>query len=296
MNILNIGSVNIDHVYAVDHFVRPGETLASARYDRLAGGKGFNQSIALARAGAAVRHAGVVGQDGVWLRDRLAHEGVDVAGLEVTPTVATGHAVIQVVPTGENAIVLHGGANQAVSAAQIDHAVATCAPGDYLLVQNETSSVAEAIRRAKQRGLRVVFNPAPMTPLVSDYPLQDVDIFILNETEAESLTLKKSLGDVQLVMSRRFPRAATVLTLGPQGALYFDSASRFQCPGVAVTAVDTTAAGDTFIGFFLAELMRSGDPGAALALGCRAGALCVTRAGAADSIPWQRELDQAALA
>jgi len=289
MQILNFGSINVDHVYAVDHFVRPGETLASSRYELFAGGKGFNQSIALARAGAATRHAGRVGKDAVWLLDQLAREGVDITQVEVRET-PTGHAVIQVVPTGENAIVLYGGANHTVSPADVERALSSCSPGDYLLVQNETSSVAEAIRMARERGVRVVFNPAPMTPDVREYPLQSVDLFILNETEAESLTGKTAPEEVRHAMGKLFPHAATVLTLGSQGAIYFDSERLHRQPGIAADAIDTTAAGDTFTGYFLAELMQSGDPVKALSLGCRAASICVTRMGAADSIPLRREV------
>jgi ribokinase len=292
MHILNIGSINIDHVYTVDHFVRPGETLASVHYDIFAGGKGFNQSIALARAGVSVRHAGMVGADGTWLLERLQRQGVDITAIAVT-TSATGHAVIQVVPTGENAIVLYGGANFAITDAHIAQSVSSCSPGDYLLIQNETSSVATAIRIGRQQGLRVVYNPAPMTPAVRGYPLNDVDIFILNETEAEGLTGETTPDGIRRAMSQQFPRAATVLTLGRQGALYFDALRLLRQPAAAVTAVDTTAAGDTFIGYFLAELMRSGDQGKALALGCRAAAICVTRVGASDSIPDRIEVDAA---
>ena len=289
MRILNIGSINIDHVYAVDHFVRPGETLASARYAVFAGGKGFNQSIALARAGAATRHAGMVGRDATWLLERLTREGVDVTHLQ-TADLATGHAVIQVVPSGENAIVLHGGANQAVSAELVAQAVSACSRGDCLLLQNETSSTAEAIRSGKQHGLMVVFNPAPMSPVLRDYPLQDVDLFILNETEAEGLTGSTTPEVVRAAMLAKFPRSATVLTMGKDGAVYFDSGRMLRQPGFVVTPVDTTAAGDTFIGFFLAEFMRSHDPARALRLGCRAAAICVTRPGAAESIPLLHEV------
>ena len=289
MQVFNIGSINVDHVYTVDHFVRPGETLASIKYDVFAGGKGFNQSIALARAGAVTRHAGKVGKDATWLLDRLQREGVDVTSVEVTST-PTGHAMIQVVPSGENAIVLHGGANRTVLEADVDRALLPCLPGDYLLLQNEVSSVAAALGKGREHALRVVFNPAPMDPTVCDYPLDCVDLFILNETEAEGLTGKRTLEEVRMAMCRRFPRAATVLTLGSRGAAYFDSETLQRQPALAVNAVDTTAAGDTFIGYFLAEIMRSADPARALALGCRAGAICVTRAGAAESIPFRQEV------
>jgi ribokinase len=162
--------------------------------------------------------------------------------------------------------------------------------GDVLLVQNETSSVSEAIRAGKLKGVKVVFNPAPMSPDVLDYPLQDVDLFILNETEAEGLTGQNTPENVHAAMQASFPGAATVLTMGQEGAVYLDSSGILRHPAIAVQAVDTTAAGDTFIGYFLAEMMRTGAPDKALALGCHAAAICVTRPGASDSIPLLEEV------
>lgn len=289
MRILNIGSINVDHVYEVEHFVRPGETLRGLSYNVFAGGKGFNQSVALARAGATTLHAGRVGGDGEWLVRKLQEEGVDTAHVNVD-ALPTGHAIIQVVPSGENAIVLYGGANRAVTQSDLASALSSCSPGDYLLVQNETSLVAQAIGEAHERGLRIVFNPAPMTGKVNDYPLRLVDLFILNEIEAEGLTGRTGADDVRVRMSEQFPGAATVLTLGDKGAVYFDADSEHYEPALVVNAVDTTAAGDTFIGYYLAELMKSGDPAKALSQGCRAAAACVTRAGAADSIPRPEDL------
>ena len=145
MDILTIGSLNIDHVYRVPRLVRPGETLAASDYRVFAGGKGFNQSVALARAGAAVRHAGCVGADGVWLLDRLRKEGVETSGVEKVGA-PTGHAVIQVDDEGENAILLFGGANREVRPDQIRRAVNTMPADGLLLLQNEISHVADAIR------------------------------------------------------------------------------------------------------------------------------------------------------
>jgi ribokinase len=190
--------------------------------------------------------------------------------------------------------VLHGGANLTVSETDIAAALRPCAPGDYLLLQNEISSVGAAIRSGKEHNLKVVFNPAPMNSAIHDYPLELVDIFILNETEAEGLTGKTALEEVRSAMCEQFPRAATILTMGSQGAAYFDSAVLHRQPAIAVKAVDTTAAGDTFTGYFLAEIMRSADPVRALSLGCCAAALCVTRAGASDSIPFQEEVEASA--
>lgn len=289
MRVLNIGSINIDHVYKVDHFVRAGETVAGQSYNIFAGGKGFNQSIALARAGVVTSHAGRVGEDASWLLRRLEQEGVDTTHVTVGD-VTTGHAIIQVTPDGENAIFLFGGANRAITDTDVESALSSCATGDYLLVQNETSSVAKAIEKAHDKGLKVVFNPAPMSADVHQYPLELVDIFILNETEAEYLTGETDPAEILASMRNRFPKAATVLTQGNKGAVYSDASLMHYEPALLVDAVDTTAAGDTFIGFFLAELMLSADPVKALAKGCHAAAICVTRVGASDSIPLREEV------
>lgn len=290
MRVLNIGSINIDHVYEVAHFVCAGETLGGQGYRTFAGGKGFNQSIALSRAGISTRHAGKVGKDAAWLLRRLEEEGVDTRYVAVGDY-ATGHAIIQVVPDGENAIVLYGGANQRMTAADIEAALASCAPGDCLLLQNETNLVPQAIREAHARGLRVVFNPAPMDPAVHQYPLELVDLFVVNETEARELTARTAPEDIVANMRTRFPGSATVWTRGSEGAIYFDARTWLHEPARRVEVVDTTAAGDTFIGFFLAALLRTQDPAFALAQGCRAAAICVTRAGASDAIPLLSELD-----
>lgn len=289
MQVLNLGSINIDHVYAVDHFVKPGETLDSLRYDVFAGGKGFNQSIALARAGADTRHAGKVGRDAAWLLERLALEDVDVSCVREID-VPTGHAVIQVNPSGENAIVLYGGANREVTGADIRKAMASVSSGDCLLLQNEVSSVPEAMHAGKRRGLTVVFNPAPMASDVQSYPLECVDLFILNETEAEGLTGQRDVDTIREVMGTRYPGACVVLTLGAEGAVYFDRDTMHRQAATPVRTVDSTAAGDTFIGYFLAGFLKGEDPSEALSLGCRAAAICVTRPGASDSIPLREDL------
>ena len=290
MQILNIGSINIDHVYEVNHFVRPGETLNGLSYQIFAGGKGFNQSVALTRAGAETLHAGRVGKDAIWLLNRLKIEGVDTSHVTVCEA-ATGHAIIQVAPSGENAIVLYGGANQLISETDVISALSSCVAGDFLLLQNEISSVALAIEKAHEKGMRIVFNPAPMAKDVHHYPLEFVDIFVLNEIEAEELTGKSQPADVGARMRELFPNAVTVLTQGNKGATYFDADSTHHQSAFLVDVVDTTAAGDSFIGYFITVLMQTGDPAKALAMGCRAAAICVTRAGAADSIPLAHELE-----
>ena len=290
MQILNFGSLNIDHVYRVEHFVRPGETLSSTDYRVFMGGKGSNQSLALALAGAPVVHAGKLGSDGGWLKERLAGYGVDTALVEVG-TGASGHAIIQVSASGENAIILHGGANREITAADAARVLASFGPGDWLLLQNEISAIPEIMRQAHNRGLTIAFNPAPMHTDVLAYPLELVRLFVVNEIEAAELSGEREPDRILGAMRQRYPGAATVLTLGSDGAAYAGPAGTFRVPAPKVTAVDTTAAGDTSIGYFLAELLRGADPRRALEVACRAAALCVTRPGAADSIPRRAEVE-----
>ncbi len=184
--ILNIGSLNLDYVYAVPHFVVAGETLLSGRREVFAGGKGLNQTVAAARAGARVCHAGAVGADGDMLLDLLQNAGADVSAVARTD-VPTGHAIIQVSPQGENAIIILGGANRAVSPEIVEKALAKVSAGDILLLQNEINGLDHIIRRAAEKGLRILFNPAPMEDSVKALPLYLLDTLIVNEGEGKAL-------------------------------------------------------------------------------------------------------------
>ena len=290
MRILNFGSLNIDHVYRVDHIVHPGETIGSNSYSRFCGGKGLNQSIALARAGAEVWHAGKIGADGRFLRERLAEDGVNVDFVEEV-SVPTGHAVIQVDADGENAIVIHGGANRAITRADAERVLSVFSAGDFLLAQNETSALTDLLELAAAGKLKVAFNPAPFSPEVTEYPLEVVDLFILNETEAQGLTGKAGPETAATALLGRYPDAVVILTLGAAGALCADRSGIFRVPGQHVAAVDTTAAGDTFIGYFLAQYAKEADLRYCMTVACQAAALCVTRPGAADSIPVLEEIE-----
>lgn len=290
MRILNFGSLNIDHVYAVDHFVRPGETLAASGYARFCGGKGCNQSIALARAGAKVLHAGKVGKDGEWLRETLSAAGADVSSLIVADDVSTGHAIIQVGGDAENSIILFGGANKAIGGGHIDSAISGMSKGDALLLQNEINALPEIMRAASAAGMKIFFNPAPMGPEVKGYPLELVSCFILNEIEGAELSGGGGPDDVLAKLRARFPDSDVLLTLGSKGAVFSGSAGEFSVKAEKVKAVDTTAAGDTFIGYFLAALSEGQGPESAMKLAAKAAAITVTRKGAAESIPFRKEL------
>jgi ribokinase len=291
MRILNFGSVNIDHVYQVPHFVRPGETLASTRYDRFAGGKGFNQSVALARAGAEVHHAGRIGADGAWLRHVLAQDGANVRHLEVVDG-PTGHAIIQVDAAGQNCIVLSGGANRTITADDAAGVLADFGAGDLLLLQNEISALSEIMHLAAARGLKIAFNPAPMGAEVLDYPLELVDLFIVNEVEAAGLCGKTADPASTLRLLRgQFPKAHFLLTLGPRGAMAMADGEPVAVPPRDVPVVDTTAAGDTFIGYFLATRTSGVPLRESLVRATIAASLCVSRPGASPSIPARAEVD-----
>ncbi len=289
MRILNFGSLNIDHVYEVNEFARPGETVVCQRYSRFCGGKGLNQSIALSHAGARVYHAGKIGRDGMILKNRLQQSGVDTQFVETVDEV-TGHAIIHVNCEGENSIVIFGGANRKITAPDAERIVGRFSSGDYLLLQNEISAISEIMQLAAQKRLRIVFNPAPMTPEVEEYPLDLVDLFIVNETEGQALTSKSDPHQILIAMRDRFPRAPTALTLGKQGVLYRDAAETVHVPAVEVPVVDTTAAGDTFIGYFIAALANELSVETALRTACKAAAWCVTKPGAADSIPTRSQV------
>ena len=290
MAILNFGSINIDYVYRVKQIARPGETIDSLSLATFAGGKGENQSVAMARAGVPVVHLGRIGPEGAWLLDKLGKEGVDTR-LIVRGDQPTGHALIQVAESGENAIVLFGGANREIRARDIDTALAGFSPGDWLLTQNETSHVAFALGRAHDRGLKVCFNPAPFGEEVRQYPLAAVDVLFVNETEAAGLLGKREWQDADLAgLAVRFPSAELVVTLGARGVSYRSSSQELTVAGEPVTAVDTTAAGDTFIGYFLACRSKGLAAEEALRIANKAAAICVSRPGAMDSIPAWKEV------
>ena len=287
MKVLNFGSLNIDHVYQVPHFVQPGETLASTGYRRNAGGKGLNQSIAMARAGLAVSHAGKIGADGLFLRETLASAGVGVADVLVGET-PTGHAIIQVTPDGQNDILLYPGANRAITRAEMDAALARQEEGTWLVLQNEVNDVPYLIEAAARRGMPVAINPAPCGPEVREYPLELVSLLFVNEIEGAQLSglpVGAASREVADALGRRWPSLEIVLTLGKEGALHVQGEDRLFTPSVPVRAVDTTSAGDAFCGFFLGARLRGEDVASAMRLAARAAAITVSRPGAAESIP-----------
>ncbi len=291
MKVLSFGSLNLDYVYAMDHFVQAGETIAASDRSIHRGGKGLNQSVALALAGAETYHAGRIGQDGLMLRDWLVHNGVDVSLLEIDPVMPTGHAIIQVDRTGQNSIIILAGTNGSITEGFVDSMLESFGPGDWMLLQNETSCRDYAIRKAAEKGMKVALNPSPMTEELAASPaLADVSYFILNEIEGKAVTGETEPDEICRVMRERFPDSVVVLTLGGDGVVYDDGSKRLSHGIYPVKAVDTTAAGDTFAGYFLATLSNGGNPETALQRASKAAAIAVTRPGASDSIPTLQEV------
>lgn len=289
MNVINFGSYCIDNVYSVPHFVTPGETLSSVDYQIHPGGKGLNQSLALAHAGVAVKHAGKVGKDGVWLKDLLADAGVDTSLTEVVDS-PSGHANIQVTPEGENAIVIYGGANKTIEKPDIIKALASVTPGDYLLIQNETSCLPELIEFAARKQQRIIFNAAPISEDVLHYPLNLIELLVVNEVEGRKISGERDPQAILNALLHQFPESRVILTLGDKGAIYKDSTQQTSQHAYPVKAVDTTGAGDTFTGYFVAGYIQGRSIEDCLANACKAAAICVTRKGAASSIPRLDEL------
>lgn len=292
MKILNFGSLNIDNVYTVDHFIRPGETMSSLGMEVFCGGKGLNQSIAIARAGAGVWHAGAVGRgDGGALLELMAESGVNTDHVMRTDGVS-GHTIIQVDKSGQNCILLYGGANQEITPEQVDETLSYFEQGDLLLLQNEINGLAGLIEKAAKMEMKIWLNPSPATEELLKLPLHLVDCFILNEIEGADICghgVKEE--EIPLALHEKYPRAVILLTLGSRGCIYFDGNNRYEQPAFHVDAVDTTAAGDTFTGYFIASIVTGLTVPDALYKATKAAALAVMKRGAAPSIPWEKQVE-----
>lgn len=290
MRILNFGSLNIDYTYRVEHIVKPGETITSRKLEIFPGGKGLNQSIALAKAGAEVFHAGLIGEDGAFLKDVCQEAGADVSLIRESK-VRTGNAIIQVSEQGQNSILLFPGANREMTEEYIEEVLGYFEEGDILLLQNEINQIDVLIEKGKEKGMKVVLNPSPFDERIGQCDLNKVDLFFLNEVEGEQITGEKESDAILSKMRERFPLAETVLTVGASGAYYSDGKDVVFQEAFPVKAVDTTAAGDTFTGFFLEAVMEGATGAEALRRAAKASSIAVSRKGASVSVPTKEEVD-----
>jgi ribokinase len=282
--------MNIDHVYSVERLVKPGETIASTKLELYCGGKGLNQSIALARAGSPVFHAGMIGSDGDVLLETLKENGVDARYIRISDE-RSGNAMIQVDCSGENAIVLYGGANQKIEKQYVDAVLGDFAAGDYLLVQNEMNMIDYIIDAAYKRGMTVVLNPSPYSETITQWNLQSVSLFLINEIEGGQITGSSNPNEILHTMRCQYPDAAVVLTLGKEGSVFQEGGLVLSQRPFEAAVVDTTAAGDTFTGYYLASIMRGLPQQEALRMASYAASLAVSRKGASASIPYRQEVE-----
>lgn len=287
MKVYNFGSLNIDYVYDVQHIVTSGETIASLGYSKHVGGKGLNQSISFSKAGMEVIHLGCIGTDGQLLLDALVEAKVNISHIQ-TLKETTGHAIIQLDQEGNNCILLHAGANHQVSKEYIDAMFAMIDRDDLIVLQNEISNIDYIVDKAYEQNIAVALNLSPVDDKILKIDLNKITYLLINETEGHALTDLVKGDDIGNYLIRHYPELTVVLTLGSQGAMYFDKHETISQAAFKAKAIDTTAAGDTFTGYFLSMLLRGYSAQKALQIGCYASSLAIQTKGAANSIPqWE---------
>ena len=289
MRVLNIGSMNLDHVYDVDHIVQPGETEAAGEMAIHLGGKGMNQSVALAKAGVEVYQGGMIGDDGQPFLDACKEYGVKSDYIRQIDT-KTGHAIIQIDRSAQNCILLYGGANQKLTENYVDEVLADFSSDDVLLLQNEVNMLPYIVDKAYEKGMQIALNPSPFNEKLDAVDMSKISIFLLNEVEGGQITGLTDPDEMIAKLLELYPHAKIVLTLGKDGAVYADSTQKYFQPIFKVQAVDTTAAGDTFTGFFLAGLCENMPIPEVLKMSAKASSIAVSRAGAVPSIPYKEEV------
>ena len=285
MKILNFGSINKDFVYLVDDFVQPGETISSNRHDIFLGGKGLNQSVALAHAGVSIYHAGCIDKKDSSIINELNNWGVNtenILGLKKP----TGHAIIQVNKKGENSIIIHGGTNHSITSHQIDSCLKKFGIGDILVLQNEINNIEEIIDKAYKKGMKIFFNPAPFSKKILNYPLNKVHTIIFNQSEGNGLSMGVNAPKKILeIISKKYPSSNLLITLGEKGSIFKNKKNIIRTDAVQVKTIDTTAAGDTYIGYYIASFSKNQSIRNCMKIASLAASITVTKIGGAISIP-----------
>lgn len=288
MAIYNFGSINIDHFYRLPHFPVRGETLSSEGYSTGIGGKGANQSVAAAKAGAKVLHIGALGKGDAEVKQKLQSHGVDCQFVTLVDG-PSGHANIYVEASEsrENMIVLAPGANLSHHRKEIENALSQATADDYFLLQNETNMVIEAAQFAQEKGAKIIYSAAPFDAAAVSKVLPYVTILVMNEGEAAQLcaAFDQTLEEIDV--------PEVIVTRGDKGAFWRSNKTGevIEVESPKVTVSDTTGAGDTFLGYFSAGVDKGFNVSSALDWGVKAAALKVTRNGTADAIPTAAEVE-----
>ncbi len=293
MKKIVLSSLNIDRTYHLERFVRPGETVAAKEYSCSCGGKGFNLAMAMAKAGEELFFAGAVGPDGQEFEEIFSENGVDTTYLRHSPKMC-GHAVIQVEDSGQNCIMIVEGANEDISTEYVDEVLEHFEKGDVLILQNEISHIGYMIEKAHKKGMKVAFNPSPMNEKIMACNLSHVDYLFINEGEGEILSGKKGDDEILKELHLKRPQQMIVLTLGERGSVCMTAdGEKVYCGIWKTKVVDTTAAGDTFAGYFLAEFLGGSGIKHSLETAAVASGIAVSGRGAAKSIPYRKEVLEA---
>lgn len=291
MRVLNFGSMNLDYVYTVDHMVLPGETQNSQEMNTFLGGKGFNQSTALAKAGVEVYHAGLIGEEGKIFRETAKEYGIRDEYIQVCDE-KNGHTIIQVDKNGQNCILLYGGANRAITREFVDEVLIGFEKGDIILLQNEINELDYIIDKAYEKGMQIFLNPSPFDGALDACDLNKISCFLLNEIEGGQIAGETEPDKIIDGILANYENAKVVLTLGGDGSVYADKEKRCQQPVYKVETVDTTAAGDTFTGYFIAGLIQGKTVEETMRMCAIAAGIAVSRPGAAPSIPYMEEVEK----
>lgn len=286
-----IGSINMDLVINSDRFPEQGETVGGNGFFTNPGGKGANQAVASAKAGAKTYFCGCIGDDsfGETLLQGLKSYGVDCEFVQERKNCTSGIAVITVV-CSDNRIILNSGANGTVDVAFVNKSLYNAEAGDILLVQQEIDmlSVLAALKIAKNKGMVTILNPAPAKNKADEELLKLCDYIVPNETEAQIMTGQKDFGIAVQKLGKYGSKV--IITLGSQGCLYYDGKSAYRMECTQVNAVDTTAAGDTLCGSLAACLSLGETPENALKYALYAASLAVTKKGAQQSVPDKQDV------
>lgn len=289
MKVLNFGSLNLDYVYQVESILIPGETQASKSRQIFCGGKGLNQSIALAKAGIPVYHAGLIGEGGEPLLEVCKENGVNTEFIRQIPG-PCGHTVIQVDENGQNCILLFGGSNRSMTKEFVDTVLDSFEEGDIILLQNEINELGYIIDRAYEKHMMIILNPSPFDNALENCDLSKISLFLMNEIEGFQITGEKEPDKILTKVKTLYPKAKVVLTLGGDGSVYQDETGIYRQGIFKVKAVDTTAAGDTFTGYFISSIIDGLPVQDGLELAAKASAIAVSRPGATASIPLRSEV------
>jgi len=285
MKFLVIGSINVDSVLFVDKFVQPGETISAIKQEKFLGGKGLNQAISLAKTHDDVYLYANVNKSDTYLVDEIAKLNVKTDYINFVVQ-ETGSAYIQVNNEGENSIVISKNANGVIDLIRLKEVLLTLSDTDYVFLQNEINNLKEILVMLKELSIKVIFNPSPITDEITLDLLSGVHYLIMNEGELNKISFNKGIDYLEEI----YPDVNFLVTKGSNGASFYSDKEVVFEPSLKVDVVDTTCAGDTFLGYFMSSILNAKDVETSLKIATKASSICVGIKGASVSIPNKEDL------